>query len=217
MMWIKLYCGRDIFCSPETGEPFENEQGNFRKNANFVLGRHNDVNYDISGQQAKNDTVKGGTPIATISVGNKRNLIFHRRFKQVNEKNWVKRKSAESKIFGLNHGDIFVLDSKDEKPKLINGTTYFKTQHEARFSKTQNGVSIAMVFRTLKSTSKSLFDGRNHKWLWKNDSNFKDKVSGMIASKAERRLQSPSPPPNSVVDGFKHNMQKFLSSLKEDN
>ena len=180
---IKLYCRRDIFCSPERGEPFKNKHGEsiLQEHANTVLGVHNNINYNISGQQAKKDTVKGGTPIVTISVGNKRELIFHMKFKQVNGKEWEKQKSKRKVTFELNHGDVFVLDSKDEKPKLINGMTYFKTQHEAKF-KDQNGVSIAMVFCMLKSTSKSLFDSSNDKWLWKNYSDFKDKVSGMIAS-----------------------------------
>ena len=155
--------------------------------------------------------MEGGTPIATISVGNKRNLIFHRKLKQVNGKKWKSRKSAEKVKIPLNHGDIFVLVSKDEIPQLINHTLYFKTQHEAKF-KGQNGVSLAMVFRTLKRTSKSLFDSRNDKWLWKDDSHFKDKVLKIIADKKVRRKQSPLPPPPYVIDGLAHNMQQFFKT-----
>ena len=122
-----------------------------------------------------------------------------------------KTEVCKNVTFELNHGDVFVLDSKDEKPQLINSTTYFKTQHEAKFQN-KNGVSIAMVFRMLKSTSKSLFHSSNHKWLWEDDSDFKDKALKIIAEKKVRRKQSPLPPAPYVIDGLAHNMQQFFKT-----
>ena len=69
---------------------------------------------------------------------------------------------------------MFILSPDDEKPLNFEQTLH-KTKHRAHLQ--DNGISFALVFRSLKTAS--YFD-KDDIWKWEEDSNFKQGVQRIL-------------------------------------
>ena len=212
----KLYCGPDVYCDSKTSKPFlDSRNTQIRTDSNQSIGMHNDLQFNDLGVHDPNDSASGDAPTVTISIGSARDLSFVQKYKTGLK--WKERRTSENVTFALNHGDIFVLLPNDECPKRITKNILFKTQHRATFS--GNGVSVALVFRTL--TTKSLFERGTDTWLYKDDSKYRKEALKKInekqircqqldasVSKSEPSEHKPSEPPE--LNGILGNMKQSL-------
>ena len=83
----------------------------------------------------------------------------------------------------------------------------------------ETGVSIAMVFRSVKTTG--VFNKENNCWMWENDSTYKKdvedywEITKVARSELEQSKLEQSKP--EVTDKIIANMERFLSSVGKNN
>ena len=114
--------------------------------------------------QASSDSADGRHPIATVTIGAARDLIFSR---QERRGGW-KKSATEITTFELGQNSLFVLlPWKDEVPMKHGGTMRRKV-HEATFR--GKGVSIAMVFRRVNEQMTGRFGRDSGLWVFDEES-----------------------------------------------
>ena len=208
-MEVKLYHGKDIYRDKD-GCPLKNNEGKeIRDDCNKIVNFHNDLSFNDQGEQSLSDTAKGDHPIVTLTIGATRKLTFKHKWKR--DSSWS---DGETLDFELNQGSIFCLLPNDEKPKKIENILH-KTQHMAKFSK--EGISIALVFRSIKK--KSIFHKETHRWEWKEDKYYKQKVRTYLRKRKGhyKDMQYREGTAPEEVTGMMENVIKFLRDMKEGN
>lgn len=171
---IKIYIGPNLFLD-KYGLPLRiGKNKPLRSDCNNRVGLHNDVCYLDNGNQKINDTTNGEHPIVTLSIGSTRQLTFVRTKKKNHNKSWWNCNDRNNIIHSLENGSMFILSPDDEKPLYFEQTLH-KTKHRAHLQ--DNGISFALVFRSLKTAS--YFD-KDDIWKWEEDSNFKQGVQRIL-------------------------------------
>jgi len=215
---IKLYHGEDIYRDPSTGNTLVDQQGNpLRKDCNKTIMPHCDRLYNDQGIQDPNDTVVGDHPIVTLSIGSPRKLTFYHQWKPMassssgkgaaaGRRKWSEPNGSRKDAFWLEQGSLFCLLPEDEIPQPI-GTRLHKTKHGAKFDGT--GISVALVFRSVKTTSK--FQTKTHRWLWQKDETYKHRVKKRLKNRDRyHKLKSEK---ESCIGSEIHEMQKNVVSF----
>jgi len=178
---VKLYMSPDIFRDNNGNILKDADNDTILTNNNFSCGYHTDFRFNDDGKQNKNDTACGDHIVAAYTLGASRLLSFAwSKKKQFDEKSkWTRLKDSRNDINLLDRS-IWVLDPNDEKPKNCNGYLY-KMMHKAQF-KQKDGISIAFVFRCVRTTS--YFNETNNNWIWERDETIKKYI--------EKRLKCPT-------------------------
>ncbi len=207
-MEVKIYHGKDIY-RDENGYPLLDDEGQeIRDDCNKLVNFHNDLCFNDQGEQSQRDTANGKHPIVTLTIGATRKLTFQHKWKK--DSIWT---NGETVDFNLAQGSIFCLLPTDEKPKKVEKVLH-KTQHMAKFS--NEGVSIALVFRSVTETSE--FHKKTHRWKWKNtkDTKCKERVKSHLSKKTEqyRTMRHKERTVPKEVKGMMTNVSAFLCRLK---
>ena len=189
---IKLYHGKNIF---EGLYHRDNRTENklIRDDGNKVVRFHCDSTYHDNGLQSSTDTSVGGHPTATLTIGNTRQLTFVRHTKDVSEAKWVPDSTYESDI-PLSQGSIFVLLSHDETPQPTIGSSLCKYKHGVKCK--GDGISVALVFRSIQETALADFCVDTNRCHWKSDDNLEPRVRSSVKkqrcpTKRKRELHNP--------------------------
>ena len=160
---LKFYLGKNAFDGIETGD------GNYLKlNSNKKIGQHVDCKFVFGDQnkckQASLDTAMGNHPIATLSIGEMRELTFFEQKKQKKGR-WEKKNALPIKSFHLDHNSLFVLIPwEDEIPRSRTDGFLSRKTHQAEFN--GDHLSVAMVFRKVKDNCVDLFEEKSGTWIF---------------------------------------------------
>lgn len=114
--------------------------------------------------------------------------------------------------FVLNPTKMLILLLEDEIPQPFQKVEnhLFKTQHEAKFL--GKGVSVALVFRSVKALS--IFDGRMHCWLWE-DLNTRMISTKRLKEAADKLAKKFMKPHKNFSNGFTENQwEEYHQSRK---
>ncbi len=184
---IKIYLGPKMF-QTDSGETLLDWNGKpLNKKSNKIIRAHCDVQFDDNGIQKESDSVNGMHPTLTYNIGCTRKLEFIRLRKRSQTSDgrrfpWEKSTKSEIIAFSLSDNSVFLLSPEDEKPKRKQNTL-FKEQHQGTFR--EEGISIGLVFRSVKDTS--YFHQDTNLWLWTLDEKHKNPSS--TASKFVKRTE----------------------------
>ena len=201
---VKLYHGTDIYRDDDGCLLLDDSGKEIRDDCNKLVNMHNDLVFSDNGVHSIHDTARGDHPICTLTVGATRKLTFLHKWKNPSA-SW---NDGDDKVeFDLDQGSIFCLFPEDEIPTMIDGMLH-KTQHGAKFS--GKGISIALVFRSVKTTS--IFHKKTHRWLWRHDSFYRDRVKEFLQGNSKRFKNKGSVPKE--VEGMMENVTRFLNNLR---
>ena len=114
-----------------------------------------------------------------------RDLTFIPHSKIVKGDKWIANEHGNVR-FVLKQGSVFVLSPQDETPTPLSGFLH-KSKHKADFK--HDGISVALVFRSIRSTALATFVLDTNRCWWKNDPNLAPKLAASVQKHCQRMSQ----------------------------
>ena len=136
VMWQKSF----NFCSVKIYYAFKDAKGKIvQKDTQW----HVDVTQDKNGNPLKNNSQEPGTPVAILTFGETKNLMFRRHLsKHVFDKH-------TTCLFQQRNASLFILDYRDERVSRKDGLHW---RHMSEMQPNTEGITFSFMFRVVKKT-----------------------------------------------------------------
>jgi hypothetical protein len=152
------------------------------------LSMHADQVYSTDGVfSTTKNTQKVNTPVVTVTMGDERTLHMAKR-RVTKPGVWTELDDETNIPFKLNNGSVFVLHPSDEVPKERDGAGEAKSQFHHGGVKVTEGLSFAIVFRTVTQKAK-IHIADNTRLLTEADNAYLNKAVSMGTSVTKPRRQ----------------------------